>query len=155
MNIAVLEATVVAVTALLTFRYIKAAGSITVLLFIILVTFWESNMLAIPVPWVEVCLVLASKFSKSPPVTSKPKTILFFSENLRVAFKSFWIVSGMMYPYMFKVKVLFTILSPLSDKSAVVLKELTVALNLNLSGSPQYESEAYSIASTILFNWSL
>jgi hypothetical protein len=53
---------------------------------------------------------------------------------------------------MLRVKVLLTILSPVSDKSVTVLNELTVALNLNLSGSPQYESEAYSIASTILFN---
>ena len=59
-----------------------------------------------------------------------------------IAVISFWTASGTIYPNNFIVNVDFTVLSlPLSNV-VTKSKESILALNLNLSGSPQYESEA-------------
>ena len=53
----------------------------------------------------------------------------------------------MIYPNSLRVKVALTTRSAFSESSDTVENESIFTLNLNLSGSPQYESEANSIAS--------
>jgi hypothetical protein len=55
---------------------------------------------------------------------------------------SFCIVSGIIYPNNFIVKVPLTTLLVLSVISIIVEYESIEVLNLKRSGSPQYESEA-------------
>ena len=66
----------------------------------------------------------------------------FFSE-----FKSFCLVFGTIYPSSLISKVLLTTLSLSAVISVLNPNWLIDALNLNLSGSPQYASDAYCHAS--------
>ena len=75
-------------------------------------------------------------------------------ENFEIAVTSFCSVSGMMYPLILKSNVLLIIRSSLLVSSVWKPKESIIVLNWYLSGLPQYASEAYSIASTILFSCS-
>ena len=72
-----------------------------------------------------------------------------------IEFKSFWITLGIIYPLKLILNVPFTNLSLPAVNSVAVVNESILALNLNLSGLPQYESDAYSTASITLFNYSI
>ena len=67
--------------------------------------FGESIMLATPdFCWI-VWLVLAVKFSLGPPVASKPNFTWVVLLNFLTPFKSFWGISGIIYPNNLKVNV--------------------------------------------------
>ena len=109
--------------------------------------FWASLFLPLVeelVTTVLLPLVSTSPFSKivASAVASSENIILALSVNLLKEVKFFCILSGIIYPFKFISNVAFTILSSPSDNSLIVENELILALNLNLSGFPQYESEA-------------
>ena len=92
--------------------------------------------------------------TKGSSVVSNAKINLVLFLNFCKEDTLFWRVLGIIYPFNLILKVLFTILSAPAGSSVTVVKESIAALNWNLCGLPQYESDAYSIASTILFSCS-
>ena len=65
-------------------------------------------------------------------VTSSEMFTWVLFENLFRAVVSFWIVFGIIYPLIFKVKVLLTILSLSAANWVWKAKESIIALNWNL-----------------------
>ena len=73
---------------------------------------------------------------------SKENIIFDFALYFFTAVVSFWTTSGIIYPYILIENSLLTDLSFPWSNWVAILKLSILALNLNLDGLPQYESDA-------------